>query len=887
MQKCAIKFLTFVLILVGVFFHDAQAQSLQQTDNKAYLRWTLPTAKDQLAISTDTQVLSFKSLNKDAVESVYNELRKLNLNNNYFESYVYEAPKTPGNPHVLNVFLKDKSVEVFEFYQDELKRYVVDFWINQDLVAKKAASIQKKMARPIETVTAKAPEVKKETPKVQIPLAPVKKEVVEAPSKYRDFRYGAAFIWNYEAMIPELERDINTAIKAPIFFYKVSNRTLLSDAKEEHLQLSINFFNKKEWGLMTRSIDLYEKKYGRDGNYDTNNYMKANSLILDNIDKQNKGVKASAINLLENIVEKTKNFDMKMASLRYIVQYALDHKDYIKSLEMAKKMYVEASEKFEDDLARRSINTILYSLAKLKQEDKISEFLKNQTVMRLTPPQVGVSYLTYVDLANNKEEEVIKRYETNKNSLVKPIEPALLYNTAEAYFRTAQYAKAQELFDSFVKDNSEVNKASEARLRLALSYDLLDKDPEESFLLYKDVINYSSNPKTSYEAKLRMLGIALDRKKEVNASDKELFSFFDQTPAEKKSMDKNLQKLLWLVKLRTKINFSEYEEALAYLQVIPVETFKPSERRTFEGDGAEAVLGRILQAYKENNFSRSVKTWEVFKDKYEDKVAKNPYLNFIVCDSYIKLGLFDSYERAAKELKSQKGAPIRTFPRWVEVNKDYDVESLLVELELSKQVKSEKWADANMTLAKIAEKNYQKVNYNFYKGLISFKVSKYTDAVTSFERVFLSSEEVDQLTAAQTTQMLSSYAESLYQLDDTKKFQKNAAAILQDLNRFKSEEVAEVKERLHYLLIESFAAESNTNYSRIEKLAQEFTNNFQKSSYQDRVKYLLGISMIKTNKENEGKEVLKNLVNAESTPGYLKDMARSELAAMELATKRI
>src|SRR5690606_22525418 len=107
---------------------------------------------------------------------------------NYFESYVYEEPKVPGQPYLLNVFLKDRSVEVFEFYQDELKRYVVDFWINQDLVAKKAASIQKKMAKPIETVTAKAP-VKKEQPKIQVPLALKKEEKKTEPkvsTKYRD-----------------------------------------------------------------------------------------------------------------------------------------------------------------------------------------------------------------------------------------------------------------------------------------------------------------------------------------------------------------------------------------------------------------------------------------------------------------------------------------------------------------------------------------------------------------------------------------------------------------------------------------------------------------------------------------------------------------------------
>src|SRR5690606_7177927 len=107
-----------------------------------------------------------------------------------------------------------------------------------------------------------------------------------------------------------------------------------------------------------------------------------------------------------------------------------------------------------------------------------------------------------------------------------------LFNTAEAYFRSAQYEKAVELYDDFIKENSQFEKAAEARLRLALSYDLLNKDVDQTYLLYKDVINYSSNAKVSYEAKLRMLGVALGRKKAISSEDKELYSFFDANASE-------------------------------------------------------------------------------------------------------------------------------------------------------------------------------------------------------------------------------------------------------------------------------------------------------------------------------------------------------------------
>lgn len=878
MKNFSIKFLTFVILIFG---KNCLASSVDQIDNKAYLRWNLIFNKDELVISTNKNVLSIKSLQPEVLNSILNDLKTIPFKENYFSTSSHQDLRIEGSE--IKIPLRDHSVEVFNFYQNEAKKYVIDFWINQDLVPKKEVTF----VEPAPEKPSFEPVKKVETPKTPQIVATVKApKKVEAPKPYRDFRYGASFIWDYDPMVPTLEKDIDTKIKAPEFLYKIKDRPYLSDAKEEHLQLTINFFNKREWGLMTKSIDLFEKKYGKSLYYDLNNFMRANALIMDNIDVQNKGIKLQALSLLENISEKTKDVALKIAILRYITQFYVDQSDFIKSLESAKKLYVEASEKFEDEISKIAINTILYSLAKLHESEKIKEFLENKTVKRLVSKQLGISYLYYIYLSNGKTLEIIRDFEKNKDSLAKPVEPALLFNVAESYFREAKYNEAISEFDNFIQNYSKLYKNSEARNRLALSYDLLNKDISKTLLLYKDVVNFSSDPASVYEAKLRIVGITLARKKEITKEDREYLSFFDKTPAEEKNLNKNLLKLLWQTKLRVKINNKEYEEALAFLQLIPLDTFSSVEKKVFEGDGAEAVLGRILQAYKENDFSRAVKTWEVFKTKYDANVGTNPYVHYIVSESFIKLGLIDSFNRAILDLKNLKNKNKRTFPIWVKTNSKYTIDSLVQELMLSKEVKSENWAGAELALKEIESKKLEKVNYNFYKGLISFKLLRYTDSVASFESVFLSKKEVAQLSAEQTIEMLSSYAESLYQLSDTEKFRKNTAAILKDLERFKTKDIQGVKERLNYILIESYAQDKKVNYTRIEELAKDFSKQFKDSSYRDRVQYLYGVSLIKSDNK-KGEEILKELVSAEGTPSYLKDMARSELATIEIGKKRL
>ncbi len=610
--------------------------------------------KDQFFVVKRDQTLFIETVNLDLFEKMAGELAVIKTNGQYVESIGYSKENFPARPATISVKLRDPSVELFSFYRDADKKYILDFWINTDLISEKTAALKKPLPLPLE-VKKISPAKKLETSKNALltrrsPLLPIvevsKTENSGVNSEYRDFRYGATFFWDYPAMIPQIEKDINLASKIPDSLYPIQDRVNLDDAKEAHMQLTINFYREEKWGLMNKSISLYEKKYGRDSNNVMNEFMKANALLKGNIAKPNRGITQSAMVILSNIKDLSSDYELKSAILRYLIQFNADMKDHVKTLELAKQLFVEARGEFDQTIVIQSALTILHSLAELKQVDKIEEFLADKKLASILPPQMGLAYATYAMLAKGETKEIIKRYKSIEKSLVKPIHPAILYNLAESYFRHAEYESAIKVYDEFISSYSYLLHAPFARLRLALAYELMDRPITENLVLYKNAIDRSTSAEVRYEAKLRYVALRLARKFNPTGDDVETEIFLEQSPDETKALTANLKKLLWLVRLRLFIVTKDYDKALAYLTTVPLDSMKPAERRVFEGDGAEIVFGIIQDAYLKEDYAKVVKLWEIYKNKYESKVAKNPYMNFVACDAFIKLGLYKSYDRA-------------------------------------------------------------------------------------------------------------------------------------------------------------------------------------------------------------------------------------------------
>ncbi len=897
-----IKFATssFILALYCALFAQVSlADIISQENLKTHLRWNLSVPRDQFFIVKKDQSLFIETVNLEMFEALSAEIGKLSLNSQYIDGVNYSKDNFPARPATISVKLKDPSVELFSFYRDGDKKYILDFWINTDLITEKTSALQKPLPIPVEE---KKPQLISKKPLSKAPIALVQKSKIlpavvasqeaatekQVNPEFRDFRYGASFIWDYGPMIPQLERDINLNAKIPDSLYPIKDRDNLDDAKEAHMQLSINFYREEKWGLMNKSISLYDKKYGRDSNFTTNEFLKVNALLKGNIAKPNKGLTQSAMVMLGNIKDMTKDYELKSSILRYLIQYHVDLKDNLRTLELAKELYVEARGEFDQALTIQSALTILHCLAELRQVDRIESFLKeNKKIENILPPQMSMAYMSFAMLSRGDTKELVKRYKAVEKSLAKPVHPTLLYNVGESLFRLADYESASKIYDEFLSSYSYLLYAPHARLRLALSYELLDKLASENLLLYKNAIDRSTSPEIRYEAKLRYVAMRVNRKFKPGPEDKEVEIFLEQSPDETKAMNQDLKKLLWLVRLRLLISTKNYDAALTYLTSLPQDSLKPAERRVFDGDGAEVIYGMIQDSYLKEDYSKVVKIWEVYKDKYETKVAKNLYMNFVVCDSFLKIGLYKSFDRALASFKSVQDQEERTFPVWVDRIKKTDLSQMIEELSLLRMVSDSNWSEAEAKLASYPVSLRDSLNYPYYQGLVHFHQKRYSDAIGEFEKVLIKQNPKNQLTPRQTADLLMGYVESLYQLKDQERFKTVVRALNNDIVQSKSAPILNISERINYLLIEAYAGEGNPEWKELENMTKAFREKFQKSPYSSRISYLYGLSLIKNSKVPEGREVFNVLTNDKDVPSHIKEMCRSELATLELVEKKL
>ena len=894
MSKLSIFFMT--LCLAMILAQSAFAEIINQENLKSHLRWNLLVPKDQFFVVKRDQNLFIETVNLELFESLASAVAKLTMNAQYIDSVSYSKENFPSRPATIVVKLKDPSVELFSFYREADKKYILDFWINTDLAAERSAGLKKPIPLP---VVVKAPVVKK---KPALPVSLINREsrtlpVIDATSasgekqtnpEFRDFRYGASFIWDYRPMIPQLEKDINLSSKIPDSLYPIKDRENIDDAKEAHMQLSINFYREGKWGLMNKSITLYEKKYNRDSNHPLNEFLKANVLLKGNLAKPNRGITQSAMVILANVKDMTKDYELRSAIFRYLIQYHLDVRDHVKTLELAKELYVDARGEFDQNLIIQAALTILHSLAELRQIDKMESFLKeNKKIESILPPQMSIAYMSFAMLSQGDTKELTKRYKVLEKSLAKPVHPAILYNVGESLFRQADYEGSAKLFDEFLASYSYLLQAPYARLRLALGYEMMDRTAAENLALYKNAIDRSTSGEVRYEAKLRYVAMRIARKIKPSEQDKETEIFLEQSPDEIKAFNQNLKKLLWLVRLRLFISSKEYDKALSYLTSIPLDSLKLPERRVFEGDGAEIIYGMIQNAYLKEDYSKVVKIWEIYKDKYETKVAKNAYMNFVVCDSFLKLGLHTSFDRAIAGFKDVQNEEERTYPIWIDRIKTSNLSQMIEELNLIRMAAESNWTDAEARLATYPVSIRDSINYSFYQGLVNFHQKRYSEAIVEFEKVLMKQNSKNQLTPRQTADLLMGYVESLYQLKDQNRFKTVVRALNQDILTSSSAPILNISERINYLLIESYVGERSPEWKEVETMTKIFREKFQKSPYTARIGYLYGLSLIKNSKVPEGREVFSILTNDKNVPSHIKEMCRSELTTLELIEKKL
>lgn len=901
--------------------HFAFADSLIGQERAAtYLRWNLFTGRDQLQFSKDGNKVVIKTLNAQLFDKLKNELQGIKLDSDYLEKI--EFVEVANNVMGIEIQLKNESVEMFSFYRERDKKYVVDFWtdISDSVDIKKAGILKPEDDVPSEKII-KAKE-KIQIEKIEKEILPAKKVALEKkiqadkdlmnivvdPSKwnkkslaeenvekedskkpYRDFRYGATFVWDYEPIVPAYKKLIDLKTKIPEVFYPIANRNIKKNEQEAHLQLTINLYRKKKWGLMYKSMKLFEQKYGANTEWELGEFIKANAILRENIEVPNPDLFKNALAMLSNLSEKTNNYELKKGIYKYLLSYYIEKNDSLEILKISKTYYSGTRDGFDFEESIIPARAMLNSLARLGQVDKIKELAQEKNIKKILPPQLLMSYQSYVYLKTGDLESLINLYEKNKSAFTKPVDPVILYNTAEAYFRQGKFLEAMNLYQEFVKNYSYEYVASNANLRIALCSDLLDANYNETLDLYKRAIDTSINSEVSYEARIRYVAFRSVRKKILTDRDLEIRIFLE---ADKSAVaiDKNLSKLLQQVRLRSFIVDKKFKEALAYLTLVPTMSMSKIDARVFESDGAEIIYGIITDFYKKSEYSQAIKVWQLYKNKYVDKVAMDPYMNFLIGSSYVKLRLYRGFDEVYASFEKLKDGKKRTFPIWVDRDEELKASDLLTELIIAKDINLKNWelVQKNLSLFEKKLPTYNKINY--YRGLAAYNEKNYPLAASSFETFFAKQDQKIIYDPADVAEMIRAYTDSIYEQGQTDKFLKVSNAILNDTNSFGTNNayIQNVRERIAYLGIEIMSQKGTAvNFMLFEKMIDDFKKNYLKSVYTGRVNYILGQMMVSNQKIKEGRDIFNGLVNDKETSEYIKELAKSELGLLNLKEKTL
>lgn len=895
------------------------ALEIKQENFNTHLRWNLYAKKDLLHINKKGEIVEIQSVSNETLVELKRKLSFLKKAKRYYRSITIKHLKSSklksgvSNTFLITVVLANKFVDLFSFYKSVERKHVMDFWIDGDVVAvKKSATLKNKVveAQKVNVKSTKKQNKKINTSKaiklISIPkstnstkLTKTVKTIVPKHTKgrriklkekfkgYRDFRYGAPFVWDYKPLRPRFAKSVNLGSKTPELFYPIEDRDIDKGDQEAHLQLSINLFRKKKWGLMYKSIEVFRKKYGDTAFSDLNEYLKANALLRSNFVKKDKITGKMAINLLINISESTSNYQLQKGSLKYLLNYFIESKEYIQALKRAKKLFVITKEKFDIEESKYAAEAMLYSLARLRQHKVVGEVIQDKTIQKLLPVQIGMAYKIYTLLDVDRNDEVIREYESKASSLLAPIHPVILFNVGEAYFRIGQYEKASKLFDKFIKHYSHFTESSHARLRIALGYDILEKGIKKTEELYRNAINRSQDQEVTYEAKIRYVALKSVRKIDLKPADLEVRSFFNNNFKESSLKNRDLKKLLWIVRLRSFIVDKKWNDALSYLTAVPVNSLAPADVRVFKGDGSSIVYGLLEDNYKQSNYSKVVKIWELYKKRYVDKVAMDPHMNFMVGHAYINLGLYDGFNRLYKSFAKIQDAAERTYPIWHKHDRRYRPKEMLFELKILRNIKLQNWKVVKKLVGKLDRIFPRASKAKYYKGLIAYNEKRYSDAIKHIE-VFLASDikKKSMYDVSQTATLMKIYLDSIYQLGLLDKYKLVASALLKDTQVYinsKHPVMKSVAEYISYMEIEIMSSEKDLDeaplfLSKIYKFKKRFKN----SIHLPRIEYLNALSLIANEKIEKGKEILQKLMKDIKVDAYIKKLARFELSMIRI-----
>ena len=683
-----------------------------------------------------------------------------------------------------------------------------------------------------------------------------------------DFRYGASFLWAYP-MIPVLSNvDIDLESKSPDFYYPILNREKKIDNREGHLQLMINFYRKNKFGLMKKSIDLFEAKYkATKDELVLFEYLEANVLSKSYISTKNPGLLSSYMGKIDNIINLTNDFSLKKVLYRFLIQEDLNKKNYLSLLERGKDFFIKANENKDREMIYLSAKSIMFSLSELNQVDKLEKFMSDKDVSPWLDTQEGLSFQFLTLFKREEFNKVLSIYEAKESGMEKPIKDTILFLVAESYFQLGEIDLAEKTFKHFLKSYQYHSYASFARIRYALCRELSGATLDEVGSLYLDAINRATLPTARLEAKLRYVGALFNRKGSVTTSDKKMLAYLDTQADEEKYLVYDVKFLLWQVRLRSLIKQKKYSEALTYYTSIPLDAMPKAYQSVFERDGTEVVLGLMQEAFHQGDDGRVLKLWGIYNTKFNGNLKMTKQALYYAGSSSMKLGLKQNSE-ALLELYKTQGT--ESFPQWVDREfTDLDMSAL----ELRQLIGTKKFDEAQKIINEVKENSPLLA---WAKVLIQSSKKNYPEMQKLIEETIIDEKLMKGIIPSDLVDILENYLTALEVNEKGDRLEKRLMSVMPvfeaNIDTFKR-----IKERAKFILLESYMSGKEKKWFEIENVWNDFAKEYGSSSYLPRLVYGKAIYLIKENRGPEAKIILRKLATSDETPVHIKEMAKNEL----------
>ncbi|MAW07234.1 MAG: hypothetical protein CME61_03015 [Halobacteriovoraceae bacterium] len=748
--------------------------------------------------------------------------------------------------------------------------YTIDFW-KQKLAPESSKKVEK-----VQTVT----KLNKKTDSLKLKRASRSKEKnskkikVSATSKTsgKDFRYGSVFLWDHGPLAPEINLGFDFKRKTPDQLVNLKNRNVESSDEEAHLQLTLNLFRKMKWGLMFKSIDLFDQKYPNSKNNSFNEFLKLNALLKERYIQGKTSPNKAQVNNLEIFLETAEDKEYALSVSEYLLAYYVSQKNTEKILELSKKVFVYGKQNYMPEKMLTGLNFMLLSLSERSQIEQITKLVNDSEVKKYLPSLRVREFQVYANLKNGVLDRVLEVKSELKNKAIESLPRSLVYNFGETYFRLGKFEQAKNFFDEFASRFGEHPLSSKARLRLSLIYDLKNKKLNLVKALYKNTIDRSSNVLDRFEASIRLAGVGLREKQKNNNS------YLLEMPKglSEEKVPLNIKKLLWITRMRLLINNGKYELAQNYFENLPIDRIPLVDRMVFYNDLSEVFLGRMNLAFSKKDYAEVIKIFsdlELAKYKF---VKKGPLHYHLEASSYVRLGLEKSANSSLRMAESTKDY---NYPIWIKKEKRESIKNSVNIIKFQNALDGKRYSEAKNILKSVDSISIK----NKLSLELDFQRKKYKSYARGVENYFLKNLD-KKLSSVDVSEMMGNYVFSLLMSENYIK-SKNVLDVSLKNKSYKKWN----QNQLLFILTSLIEYYSSPRHSdeKLEPLISTFQETFPNGAASARVQYIIAKRKINQGNNQEGERLLQDVIKNKSTKGYIKELATSELALIKIKQKTI